>query len=37
MSEKSEGIKGKRKVRIELFKPDDFKQVYSIGAVGGHR
>jgi hypothetical protein len=36
MSEKSEGIKGKRKVRIELFKPDDFKQVYSIGAVGGH-
>ncbi|WP_292464411.1 DUF3467 domain-containing protein [Methanolobus sp.] len=36
MSEKSEGIRGKRKVRIELFKPDDFKQVYSIGAVGGH-
>ena len=36
MSDKSEGIKGKRKVRIELFKPDDFKQVYSIGAVGGH-
>jgi hypothetical protein len=36
MSEKSEGIRGKRKVRIELFKPNDFKQVYSIGAVGGH-
>jgi hypothetical protein len=36
MSEKSQDIKAKRKVRIELFKPDDFKQVYSIGAVGGH-
>lgn len=36
MSEKSEEIKAKRKVRIEMFKPADFKQVYSIGAVGGH-
>ncbi len=26
----------KRKVKIEIRKSDDFKQVYSIGAMGGH-
>lgn len=26
----------KKKVKIEIRKPDDFKQVYSIGAMGGH-
>ncbi|MDW7732659.1 MAG: DUF3467 domain-containing protein [Methanolobus sp.] len=36
MSEQAEDSKAKRKVRIELYKPNDFKQVYSIGAVGGH-
>ncbi|MEZ5336094.1 MAG: DUF3467 domain-containing protein [Methanolobus sp.] len=36
MTDKPEEIKKKKSVRIELFKPDDFKQVYSIGAVGGH-
>ncbi|WP_406657406.1 DUF3467 domain-containing protein [Methanolobus sp. ZRKC2] len=36
MSEQAEDNKAKRKVRIELHKPEDFKQVYSIGAVGGH-
>ena len=25
-----------RKVKIEFYRPDDFKQVYSIGAIGGH-
>lgn len=25
-----------KKLRIEFFKPDDCKQIYSIGAVGGH-
>ncbi len=36
MGEVPEENKGKRKVRIELYKPADFRQVYSIGAVGGH-
>ncbi len=31
-------ITGKRqkKIRIEFYKPEDCRQVYSIGAVGGH-
>jgi len=28
--------KHQRKLRIEFYKPEDCKQVYSIGAVGGH-
>ena len=36
MTDKPEEIKKKKNVRIELHKPDDFKQVYSIGAIGGH-
>ncbi|WP_407356295.1 DUF3467 domain-containing protein [Methanolobus sp. WCC5] len=36
VSDKQEEMKTKKSVRIELYKPDDFKQVYSIGAVGGH-
>ncbi|WP_242492668.1 DUF3467 domain-containing protein [Methanolobus psychrotolerans] len=36
MADIPEEIKKKKNVRIELYKPDDFKQVYSIGAVGGH-
>lgn len=36
MTDKPEEIKKKKSVKIELYKPDDFKQVYSIGAVGGH-
>ncbi|QLC50002.1 DUF3467 domain-containing protein [Methanolobus zinderi] len=36
MSEQADEKKAKRKVRIELYKPEDFKQVYSIGAIGGH-
>lgn len=35
-TDKPEDMKKKKSVRIELYKPDDFKQVYSIGAVGGH-
>ncbi len=33
---KQQDLKKKKNVRIELFKPEDFKQVYSIGAIGGH-
>lgn len=36
MTDKIEETNVKRKVRIEFYKPDDFKQVYAIGAVGGH-
>lgn len=36
MNDNPEGIKNRKSVKIELYKPDDFKQVYSIGAVGGH-
>ncbi|MDI3486700.1 MAG: hypothetical protein PWQ51_728 [Methanolobus sp.] len=36
MNNKPEDAKKKKTVRIELHKPEDFKQVYSIGAVGGH-
>ena len=36
MSDKPQDAKKKKNVRIELHKPEDFKQVYSIGAVGGH-
>ncbi|WP_406661584.1 DUF3467 domain-containing protein [Methanolobus sp. ZRKC3] len=36
MNDKPENFKEKRKVRIEITKPEDFRQVYSIGAVGGH-
>jgi hypothetical protein len=36
MDDKPVEFKDKRKVRIEIYKPEDFKQVYSIGAVGGH-
>ncbi|WP_292469526.1 DUF3467 domain-containing protein [Methanolobus sp.] len=36
MTDKPEEIKKRKSVKIELYKPDDFKQVYSIGAVGGH-
>jgi hypothetical protein len=28
--------KAKRKVKIKLQRPDDFKQKYAIGAMGGH-
>ncbi len=36
MDDKPVEFKDKRKARIEIYKPEDFKQVYSIGAVGGH-
>jgi len=36
MTNKSDDMKMKRKVTIEFYKPDDFKQLYAIGAVGGH-
>ncbi len=29
-------LRESRKVKIEFYRPDDFKQVYSIGAIGGH-
>ena len=28
--------KGKKSITIEFIKPDDFKQIYAIGAAGGH-
>ncbi len=36
MNEKIEDTNVEKKVRIEFYKPEDFKQVYAIGAVGGH-
>ncbi len=36
MSDKPGENKKKTNVRIEMHKPEDFKQVYAIGAVGGH-
>ncbi|MDG6243256.1 MAG: DUF3467 domain-containing protein [Methanolobus sp.] len=36
INDNKDEMKKKKSVRVELYKPDDFKQVYSIGAVGGH-
>ena len=36
MTENNDNLREKRKVKIEFYRPDDFKQVYSIGAIGGH-
>ena len=36
MSDTPEEVKQRKTVRIEMYKPEDFKQVYAIGAVGGH-
>jgi len=36
MTDKTEETSTERKVRIEFYKPEDFKQIYAIGAVGGH-
>ncbi len=36
MAENDDKLRESRKVKIEFYRPDDFKQVYSIGAIGGH-
>lgn len=36
MAENDDKLREHRKVKIEFYRPDDFKQVYSIGAIGGH-
>ena len=36
MTDNNEDVKTKRKVKVELRKAEDFKQIYAIGAVGGH-
>lgn len=36
MTDNAEDARSKRKVKIELQKSDYFRQVYAIGAVGGH-
>ncbi len=36
MAKNDEKFRENRKVKIEFYRPDDFKQVYSIGAIGGH-
>ena len=35
-SESAASKKGKKSITIEFIKPDDFKQIYAIGAAGGH-
>ncbi|AEH60664.1 conserved hypothetical protein [Methanosalsum zhilinae DSM 4017] len=35
-AEKNKGAKDKRKVTIEIHKSEDFRQIYAIGALGGH-
>ncbi|MGP8319673.1 MAG: DUF3467 domain-containing protein [Methanosarcinaceae archaeon] len=36
MTKTNEDLRANRKVKIEFYRPDDFKQVYAIGAIGGH-
>ncbi|MGP8321123.1 MAG: DUF3467 domain-containing protein [Methanosarcinaceae archaeon] len=36
MTKNNEDLRVNRKVKIEFYRPDDFKQVYAIGAIGGH-
>lgn len=36
MTKNDDALRKNRNVKIEFYRPDDFKQVYSIGAIGGH-
>ncbi|HJH29442.1 MAG TPA: DUF3467 domain-containing protein [Methanosarcinaceae archaeon] len=36
MTKNNEDLRANRNVKIEFYRPEDFKQVYAIGAIGGH-